>query len=299
MFYTDEDRAEGLPQRLLDRARRDGSVEHTGWRVRKDGTRFWGDVVITALHDDQGDDKTLTGFAKVTRDLTERKQLEDAQASFLGTIAHDFRTPVAAMKGFTELLREAPDEMREDFLHRIDANADRLMQMMNDLVGYVTAHAISTTSRPELLDLGVLARETVATMGSTDDLARVVLPAGGTTAFADRASMERVVTNLVGNALKYSDSGPITVAVNRTEHHVMLTVSDEGRGIAPEDLSTIWDEFQRGRLATDDGGSGVGLSSVRRLVQEQGGRVHLKSVLGQGTVVTVQLPAPLRGLATA
>ena len=101
----------------------------------------------------------------MTRDLTERKELEDAQASFLGTIAHDFRTPITAMKGFTELVRDAPEDKREDFLRRIDANADRLMEMMKDLVSHATVHAISTTGRPELFDLAALARETVGVDG--------------------------------------------------------------------------------------------------------------------------------------
>ena len=297
MFYTPEDRRSGLPLRLLDQARREGSVEHSGWRLRRDGTSFWGDVVITALHDDAGE---LTGFAKVTRDLTERKHLEDAQASFLGTIAHDFRTPIAAMKGFTELVRDAPEEMRDDFLARIDANADRLMQMMRDLVGYATAQAISTTSRPELVDLAALARETVSTMGSAEDLRRVDLPQNVVQVLADRASLERVVINLVGNALKYSTTGPVAVGVSRSSDRVRLTVADQGRGIAAEDLESIFEEFERGRLAADgDGGTGLGLASVRRLVEEQGGKVAIHSVVDQGTIVTVELPAPARGIASA
>ena len=294
VFYSDEDRRAGLPLQLLEAARVHGRVEHTGWRVRKDGSRFWCDVVLTALHADDGQ---LTGFAKVTRDLTERKELEEAQATFLGTIAHDFRTPITAMKGFTELVRDAPEEVREDFLGRIDANADRLMQMMKDLVSYATAKAISTTSRPELFDLAELARETVSTMGSGAALDRVVLPQARVLVTADRPSLERVLVNLVGNALKYSTDGPVTVGVTRRDERVRLTVSDEGRGIAPEDLDSIFEEFERGRLAGDDGGTGVGLTSVKSLVEEQGGTVSIASTLGRGTVVTVELPAPARAVA--
>ncbi len=294
MFYSEEDRSAGLPLHLLDTARREGRVEHSGWRVRKDGTTFWCDVVITALHDDTGQ---LLGFGKVTRDLTGRKELEEAQASFLGTIAHDFRTPITAMKGFTELVRDAPEEMREDFLHRIDANADRLMQMMNDLVSLATAHAITTSSRPVLFDLAALARETVSTMGSAEELTRVVLPQNRALVMADKASLERVLINLVSNALKYSATGPIVVDVARVDTWIRLTVSDQGRGIAPEDLQRVFDEFERGSLATDDGGTGLGLTSVKTLVEEQGGLVQLHSVVDEGTTVTVELPAPIRGLA--
>jgi PAS domain S-box-containing protein len=296
MFYSEEDRRAGLPLQLLDIARAEGRVEHTGWRIRRDGTRFWSDVVITALH---GDDDNLTGFAKVTRDLTERKQLEEAQASYLAAIAHDFRTPITAMKGFTELVRDAPEEMREDFLRRIDANADRLMQMTKNLVSYATAHSVSSTNRAELFDLAGLARQTVPTMGSVFELSRVVLPQGRAFVTVDKASLERVLINLVSNALKYSTTGPIVVDVDRLDDRVQLTVSDQGRGIAPDDIEGIFDEFERGSLATDDGGTGLGLTIVRSLVEEQGGSVRLESVVGEGTTVTVDLPAPSRGPATA
>ena len=286
MFYTDGDRRSGLPLELLDRARQQGSVEHTGWRVRKDGTRFWGDVIITALRDDEG---RLSGFAKVTRDLTERKELEDAQASFLATIAHDFRTPVTAMKGFTELARDADHGQLDEFLTRIDANADRLMQMMNDLVSYATLHAIVVAPRPEPLDLAELVRDVVTAMGSTTDLSRVSLPTGQVPVTTDKTSMERVIANLVTNAVKYSE-GPVSVDVEPVGSWVRLTVSDSGRGIDPADLATIFDEFKRGKLAQDDGGQGLGLTSVRSLVEELGGRVNIESAIGQGTIVVVELP---------
>ena len=104
MFYTEADRRAGLPFELLTQARETGRVEHTGWRVRKDGSRFWGDVVITALHDEAGN---LTGYAKVTRDRTDMKAIEDAQDAFYAAFNHDFRTPVTALKGFVDTLRDA------------------------------------------------------------------------------------------------------------------------------------------------------------------------------------------------
>ena len=296
MFYSGSDRRAGLPIKLLDEARDRGSVEHTGWRLRKDGTRFWGDVVLTALHDDSGQ---LTGFAKVTRDLTARKELEEAQALFLGTLAHDFRGPITAVKGFTELVRDSPGDKRDDYLKRIDANAERLMQMMTDLINYSAAHDDSTPRRTETFDLADLARETVPTMGTTSELARVALPQGRAPIVANRASMERVLINLVGNALKYSADGPIVVDVANAGNPIRLTVSDQGRGVAPEDLDRIFNEFERGSMATNDGGTGLGLSSVKRLVEAQAGRVHIQSEVGQGTTVTVELSAQAGTVASA
>jgi PAS domain S-box-containing protein len=291
MFYSAEDRRAGLPLRLLDEARAEGRVEHTGWRIRKDGTRFWGDVIITALHDDQG---RPSGFAKVTRDLTERKEDEEALSSFLGTLAHDFTAPVTAIKGFNAMVREAPEHQRDDFHVRIDANADRLTQMMKDLLTYAAAHS-STVRRPETFDLSGLARRTVLAMGCAADLDRVTLPGGRSMVRADKVAIERVLTNLVSNALKYSDTGPVVVDVTRAADLVRLSVADTGRGIESRDLDKIFDEFERGAMATKDGGTGLGLASVKALVEAQGGSVHISSVVGQGTTVTVELPPPTRG----
>jgi PAS domain S-box-containing protein len=288
MFYSENDRRSGLPLQLLEAARRDGSVENTGWRVRQDGSRFWGDVIITALVDDSGQ---VTGFAKVTRDLTERKELEDAQAAFLAAIAHDFRTPVTAMKGFTELARDADPVQLEDFLTRIDNNADRLMQMMRDLVSYATVHAVQVQARPEVLDLADLIRDTVSSLASTEDLGRVSPPEGRVLVTTDRAAMERVVTNLVVNALKYSDGADVDIEIERDGSWIRFSVRDSGRGIDAADLATIFDEYARGRLAEEDGGQGLGLASVRSLVEHLGGRVSIESALDQGTIVTVELPA--------
>ena len=292
MFYTADDRRRGLPLELLDKARQQGSVKHTGWRLRKDGTHFWADVIITALIDDRGE---LSGFAKVTRDLTERKSLEDAQATFLAAIAHDFRTPITAMKGFTELVRDAPPDRLDEFLTRIDANADRLMQMMDDLVSYASAHAIKVAPRPEPLDLVALVCGTVSSMGSVFGISRVVLPEGELPFVSDRSSVERIVANLVSNAVKYSDGGHVEIQLAEVRGWAQLKVVDAGRGIDTDDLGRIFDEFERGRLAEDDGGQGLGLTSVRALVDALGGRVSIESAPGQGTTVTVELPPGVSG----
>jgi PAS domain S-box-containing protein len=288
MFYTEEDRNAGLPLRLLEQARRSGRVEHTGWRVRRDGGQFWGHVVITALFDES---ERLTGFAKVTRDMTERKQFEDTKAAFLAKIAHDFRTPLAALKGFAELARNAPEDRLEAYLARIDANADRLLQMMSDLVDYARREAIDIEVHPENLDLLAVVSATVTALGSTPGAERVHVGGHSAAATTDRTSIERVVTNLVTNALKYSDEGPVSVTVSDRSTEVEIAVADHGRGIAPEDVATIFDAYERGRLAdASDGGEGLGLSSAKDLIERIGGTIGLTSEPGVGTTVTILLP---------
>ncbi|QIK68191.1 PAS domain-containing sensor histidine kinase [Nocardioides sp. HDW12B] len=290
VFYAAEDREAGLPATLLGRALEVGRVEHEGWRVRRDGSRFWGDVVITALHDDAGE---VRGFVKVTRDLTDRKLLEEAQDSFYATFEHDFRNPVAAIRGASEALAKDPgEERRGELLERIRTNADRLLAMTGELVEYARLRSGSTTLHLEVLDLVALATETVAGLGVVTEGGRVRLDGGCESIEADRVSVERIIVNLVGNALRYSDPG--TVVEVRCDPgppgFSRLTVRDRGRGIAARDLPHIFTEFERGPLARDDGGVGLGLASVKKLVAANGGRIVVESEVGSGTTVAVDFP---------
>lgn len=289
IFYTEEDRRDGLPLELLSQARRNGRVEHTGWRVRKDGTHFWGDVIITALRDEQG---TLIGFAKVTRDLTARKRFEEARETFFSTFAHDFRTPVNALAGFAELLPDAPEDARGFFHARIQENAQRVIAMTDQLVDYSRLRADDATPVIEWIDVAELARRTAGNLASVLDTERVQVTAPRLLVAGSRVSMERIMTNLLLNALKYSTAQdePVLIDATQVGDRVRITVTDHGRGIDPADLPTIFDEFERGRLAQADGGSGLGLTSVRLLLERQGGRAWIDSTLGEGTTVTVDLP---------
>lgn len=289
LFYTPEDRAAALPGFLLGRARERGSVEHTGWRVRSDGILFWGDVTITALHDEAGE---LLGFAKVTRDLTDRKRFEDARQTFFDTFAHDFRTPVSAIAGFARALRDADPEMVEMCIDRIESNAHRLAAMTADLVEHSRARASGAAEEVGPVDLPDVVAQTLAGLPGDGTQERLHVDLAPCRVLGDRASLERILVNLVTNALRYSPPGsPVTVSTASLGQVVRLEVSDHGRGIAPEDLPTIFDEFERGRLATADGGTGLGLTSVRMLAERMGGTVEIDSVLAVGTTVRVLLHA--------
>jgi len=294
MFYTDEDRRAGLPLHLLTAARETGRVEHTGWRVRKDGSRFWGDVVITALHDEQGH---LTGYAKVTRDRTDMKALEDAQDAFYAAFNHDFRTPVTSLKGFVDALRDVDDPaVRDTLIARVESSADRLLGMVEGLVDFASQRVGHASLLMADIDLVPVVRGAVADLSPELGPERVHIQDTVALASANGVAMHRVVTNLVVNALKYSPPGsPVDVSFARsTAGSTSIAVSDHGRGIHPQDVATIFDEFARGRLAENDGGTGLGLASVRDLVAQQRGTVSIDSELGVGTTFTVELPAATR-----
>jgi PAS domain S-box-containing protein len=291
IFYPEEDRLAGLPDRLLAQARHSGRVEHTGWRVRKDGTRFWADVVITALHDDKG---RLTGYAKVTRDRSDVKALEDAQDAFYAAFTHDFRTPVTAMKGFVDAIRDADDpERREALIRRVELSADRLLGMVEGLVQFATQRSGRAALTLADIDIVQVVRGAVQDLPPTLEPHRVQVHDDLVIARANGVAMHRVITNLLVNALKYSPSDtPVEVGFGRPRPGwARVTVQDHGRGIDPRDLHRIFDEFVRGRLAEDDGGTGLGLTSVRELVEQQGGTIEIDSTVGVGTTVTVELPS--------
>jgi PAS domain S-box-containing protein len=293
MFYGEDDRRAGLPAGLLLVAREQGRVEHSGWRVRKDGTRFWGDVVITAVRDSEG---AVTGFTKVTRDRSEVKALEQAQDAFYAAFTHDFRTPVASLMAYVDALRYAPEDDREALIERVETNAERLLLMVEGLVEFAQQRAAHVTMLTGDIDVAQVARSVVRDLAPSLRPERVLAPSGVVMATANGVALHRVLTNLVVNALKYSPGdSEVVVLVNAAETgRVALAVRDHGRGIDPGDLGSIFEEFSRGRLAEDDGGTGLGLASVRELVEEQRGSVRIESELGVGTTVTVELPGPLR-----
>lgn len=293
IFYTPEDRRAGLPLALLSEARREGRVEHTGWRVRKDGTRFWADVVLTALESDDG---TITGFAKITRDLTEARRVEEAQRTFYSTFAHDFLTPVTALQGYADLLRDATPEEREGFVVHIEQNAARLGAMMGNLVAHAprpasSAPQLPVAERAEAIDVVELVHAVRGRLGTAYAVDRVVVEPAGLLVRADPAAMERILTNIVSNALLYAEHGDVAVRLVEHAGLARLTVADTGRGIHPDDIGTIFEEYQRGRLADEDGGSGLGLASARHLVEQQGGTIAITSRLGGGTTVTMDFPS--------
>ena len=289
MFYIDEDRRAGVPLRLLTEARDRGRVEHSGWRIRKDGSRFWGDVVLTALRDDDGH---LTGYAKVTRDRTDVKLLEDAQDAFYASFAHDFRTPVAALMGYVDALRDAGEGEREALVDRVETNAQRLLDMVEGLIEFATQRATQSSLLMDDIDIAQVVRNAVHDLPPHLDPSRVRVADDVVLGLANGVAVHRVATNLLVNALKYSPAdSPVDVTFGRQGRRVTITVTDHGRGIDPADVDSIFEEFTRGRLAEPDGGTGLGLASVRELVHQMRGRVHLTSELGVGTTVVVALPA--------
>lgn len=252
-----------------------------------------------ALHDPSG---KVLGAVVAMNDITESRaaaralaeQTEYTRVLFL-TISHDLKTPMAVIRGFAELVSDPKTDAdtRIQLAQRIEARADHVSKLVDELADHVNLRTRAVAITLEPLDLSALTTACILGLGPLLERHHVHIADtdADTVAMVDGRAMDRVLTNLIGNAAKYSPGGSVvTISFEQAIDLVRIAVSDEGRGIAPEDLDTIFDEFARGRMAQDDGGTGLGLASARRLVELQGGSVWIDSEAGKGTTVTVELP---------
>jgi PAS domain S-box-containing protein len=303
-FYPQEAIDRNYPQYELQIAAKHGRFEDEGWRLRKDGTAFWANVIIAALHDTEG---RLRGFAKVTRDMTERKRVEALErgeqemTEFLAMLAHELRNPLAPIRNALDLMRikSAGDSTQEWARSVIDRQLTQLTRLVDDLldVGRITSGKIALHKEPVEIDAAVLrAVESVQPLADarrhTLDvrLARDPLLVDG-----DLARLSQVVLNLLNNAIKYTpDGGRIEVQVARDAGLAIVRVKDTGIGMSADLISRVFDLFVQGERALDraEGGLGIGLTLVKRLVALHGGDVlALSEGRGRGSEFVVRLPA--------
>jgi PAS domain S-box-containing protein len=303
-FHTAEDRMRERPDALLAAATEHGTVEEEGWRVRKDGSRFWANVVLTVLY---GSDGTLRGFAKVTRDMTERKQVEALEEAsrqtrqFLAMLGHELRNPLAPIRNAVGVMRmrEIADPQIKYCRDLIERQVAQLARLVDDLLDASRITTGMIGLQPERLDLAHVA--TLAVEASrpniearnhafTIELSREPIEVSG-----DQTRLVQVVQNLLNNAAKYTPrGGNITLKLRREGAMALIEVRDDGIGIAPEMLPRIFDLFMQGDggLARTEGGLGVGLTLARRIVEMHGGSIEASSEgMGCGASFQVRLPA--------
>ncbi|WP_374472638.1 PAS domain S-box protein [Phenylobacterium sp.] len=314
-FYTEPDRAAGVPTRALETARSQGRYEAEGWRVRKDGTLFWASVVIDAIKDETGE---LMGFAKITRDITERRnaQLElqraherlgqaqkmEAMGQLTGGVAHDFNNLLMVVSGQAQLLRRrlGDDPRAVRAVDAIEAAARR----GQDLTRHLLTFARRQRLQPIPLSLAERAsglRELLSTSLGSAVALKLDLPGDLWPVEADPSELELALLNLAVNARDAMPSGGVltVTAENRTVKageidtelagdFVALTVRDNGVGIPTDILPRVFEPFFTTKEVNK--GTGLGLSQVYGFIQQSGGRVSVDSKLGVGTTITLFLP---------
>jgi PAS domain S-box-containing protein len=318
-FYPTETVEQGWPQHELEVAEKEGRFEDEGWRVRKDGTRFWAYVVITSWKDPAG---KLKGFLKITRDLTDRKEAEEAlRASeeqlkalaqrlqrsnreleqFASVAAHDLQEPLRKIEAFGDRLRakcgDQLDEQGKDYLERMQGSAARMRRLINDLLAF---SRVTTKAKPfEPVDLSEIAQETLADLeGSIQQTKGHVEIDELPSLEADPLQMHQLLQNLIGNALKFHkpDEPPVVKVTSRPVQEPgcsqlwEITVQDNGIGFEEQYLDRIFQVFQRLHGRQEYEGTGIGLAICHKIVERHGGSITARSQPGHGTTFIVRLP---------
>ena len=320
-FYTEEDREAGVPFRALETARETGRYEAEGWRVRKDGTRFWASVVIDAIKDDAGD---IVGFAKVTRDMTEKRETQlrleesreqlfrsqkmEALGQLTGGLAHDFNNLLTAILGAADLgLRNLGDPERlQRMLDGIRNSAQRGAGITKQLLAFARAQQLETKTidlRAFLNDVTTLLRPSVR---SNIDLV-IEMSDHVWSIDSDPGALELALLNLAFNARDAMSEGG-TLKISATNEllngapdglrgeHVALRVTDTGEGMRPETMERVFEPFFTTKAYGE--GTGLGLSQVFGFAKQSGGALTVESEVGKGSTFTIYLPVS-KGMAGA
>ncbi len=318
LFYLPEDREKGTPEHLLQRAREKGKAVHEGWRLRSDGTRFWGSIVLTALHDKENN---IIGFSKVTRDLTERKLTEDKMRDYANQLkfqneqleqfayaaSHDMKEPLRKILFYSNHLLETesihlPDKEKE-YLSRSVKAANRMKALIDDLLEY--SKASLDTQEFETVDLNELIDEIVQSHKDA------VEEKGAAIHFSSLPEIKGVpfqlrqlFDNLISNGVKYHHperapkvnisaekiNGDGTNGLDPQKEYHKITVSDNGIGFDAEYSKKIFELFHRLPGVSKYSGTGVGLTLCKKIVLNHHGSIKAVGRLNEGAAFEVYLP---------
>ena len=305
-FYDDEEVRSGKCERELEEAARVGRFEDEGWRIRKDGTKFWANVVITALRTENGE---LVGYAKVTRDLTERRRLEDERLSlakaaeairlrdeFLSLAAHELKTPLTVLQLQLDTLNDRMDDSGHRVakkLQRAAQSGERLALLVESLldVSRITTGRFALDIKE--FDLVDSINRVVDGLRPSADRASCemsVVSAAPIVGAWDRLRLEQALTNLLANAIKYGAGAPVVVSAGREGNAVVLEVRDHGPGIPEGELARIFGRFERAASIHNYGGLGLGLYFIQAIVDAHGGSVTARNASDGGALFQITLP---------
>lgn len=313
IFYPPEENPLDKCAFELEVAVREGRFEEEGWRIRKDGSRFWASVVITPLRDPE---QNVIGFAKVTRDLTQRREAEatsralaeqratlaekariqEFQERFLAILGHDLRNPLASIDMGTSILRaqaHTPEAAR--VLARMQSSTTRMTRMIEqilDLTRSRLAGGLDLELRPMPL-LDTLSK-IVEELGVAHPTSVIELRARAVNLVADQDRLEQVFSNLIGNAILHGEaSKPVVVTVQLDAETVSVLVHNEGKPIPPELQARLFDPFRRGERESrtpKTAGLGLGLYISSEIVRGHAGSITVESSVERGTTFRVTLP---------
>ncbi len=314
IFYPEEEIINGKPAYELKVAKAEGKYEEEGWRLRKDGTRFWANVVITAVYNNQG---THIGFSKVTRDLTERKEAEQALKlsyeryrqlatelreantglqyanqeleQFTSIVSHDLQEPIRTIKSFLKLIdiKLSQGEYTDLtlYIQKSIGAANRMRELIHNLLHYsqLAKHEVMM----ERIAVNDVVSEILQNLKSAVERsnASIIVDSEVEEFEGDRVQIVQLIQNLLSNALKFTrDENPqVTIRCRREGNYVKFSIADNGIGIAASDMTKVFEIFRR--LHTDKvyPGTGIGLAICKKIVDRHRGRIWPESEIGKGT----------------
>jgi PAS domain S-box-containing protein len=312
-FYTPEDIAAGEPARALKMAQQQGRFENEGWRVRKDGSRFWANLIVTTMYGPNGE---LRGFSKVTRDITERKQNEEKVRAlneserqhasqleavnkeleaFSYSVSHDLRAPLRGIDGFSlALLEDCADKLDEQgrsHLTRIRAAVQRMAQLIDDMLQL--SGVTRSEMRVESVDLSAMAKAILAELQKSEPKREVECDVqDNMMARGDPRLLQIVLVNLLGNAWKFTGKAhraKIEFATVKRDGHAVFFIRDNGAGFDMAYSKKLFGAFQRLHATSDFPGTGVGLATVQRIIRRHGGKVSAEGKAGMGATFSFTL----------
>jgi PAS domain S-box-containing protein len=304
-FYTKEDILAGKPMHGLQIAAEKGRYEDVGWRVRKDGSKFWAHVIINAIRDELG---RFTGFSKVTRDLTEQQKMSEAERAlkmrdeFLSIAAHELKTPLTTLKLQLQLTQDelSKESMRMPSRQELLKIVDDCLRWVNSLTNLVSElldisriRAGNFHLKLEEVNLSSLVKEIVAyympqLLAAKCPSVELDLDAE-VTLYCDRNRIEQVIVNLLSNIIKHAPESLVYIYVGRKdENRVLLIVQDFGPGIAKENQGKVFQRFEQATPSAS--GLGLGLYITKGIIEAHRGTIRLESELGKGTAFIIELP---------
>lgn len=306
IFYPEKDQQHQLPEALLAMARLQGRAHHEGWRMRKDGSQFWGSIVITALHNDAGE---VIGFSKVTKDLTANKKAEEAQERYLQQLedrnremeqltyiaSHDLQQPLRTITNFLSMFeyKYAPlvDEHGHLYISLVMKAAVRMRELIRAILEYSTLGAnkvIATVHTAELLEeVKQDLHDMISTAGAIVEGQNLPVLQGY------RLELRQLLQNLVSNAIKFrrpEEAPHVTVTAERSRNRWVFCVKDNGIGIEEAAMPKIFMMFQRLHSKDQYPGAGIGLAYAKKIVALHNGQIWVESVPGRGSRFYFSIP---------
>jgi len=319
LFYTEEDRKNKLPDKLLNEAKEKGKAAQEGWRVRKNGSKFWGTIVITALHSKDGQ---VIGFSKVTRDLTEKKIAEEKVLAYTAELeiqnseleqfayvaSHDLQEPLRKIQTFAELIQENYTDKAfvKSYFEKLDKSAKRMAELIKSLLDYSRLSKDKDHPRVKEVDLNTIVTEVKQDFELLiEEKEAIIICETLPILSGNHTQLGQLFSNLISNSLKFSNTKPVikisSATVDRNQipdtsstlsdgRYCQIGFEDNGIGFEQKYDKIIFSLFQRLHGKQDYAGTGIGLALCKKIAENHAGTINASSTFGEGAKFDVYLP---------